>query len=222
MKNTPELIALIDRMLDWRQFPHYRLEFRADAVLSFAIPSLVKELFQDVEAIREEVIPEFPLPQKILDPTCEHYRSERLDYALFSADLRSLIIVELKTDGGSFRPKQTEKMERLTRLGADEICEWFDLLKTLRQRNKQKRKYDRLLSIIDKLYGESGSMSAPIRVFVLFLAPKNQKGKENSADGRVKWCTFQNANRILAGAPAEGEGTEMARYLIKRLSESGQ
>ena len=73
--------------------------------------------------LHETIIPELPLKRDLIWPDRPTNMSVKVDYALFSKDLSTVHLVELKTDAGSRRSEQDEYLETAKQLGFKIIVE---------------------------------------------------------------------------------------------------
>lgn len=101
---TQLISQLFDRMDAWRHLPNYQLERRADLFFSLYLPSVLESKFG--VPVSPIVIPEFPVRIGTIYPNIPTDKSYKIDYVCFSADLRTAIFVELKTEGLSRRRAQ--------------------------------------------------------------------------------------------------------------------
>ncbi len=105
----------IFKMLDaWRHLPGYRLEGRLAPFFELFLLDILSDRFPEI-ALHPVIIPEFPLRIRTLFGAGEaagENQSCKVDYAVFSADLREVILVELKTDMSSRRDRQDEYLRR--------------------------------------------------------------------------------------------------------------
>lgn len=100
----------------WRHFPAYQLERRADIFFSVYLPEVLAA-YTGVE-IDPRIIPEFPLKLDLIWPGRPSSKSVKVDYVLFAKDRsRRAYFVELKTDAASRRNTQDEYLSRAKELG---------------------------------------------------------------------------------------------------------
>ena len=172
---------LLDQMDLWRNFPHYRLEFRADLVFGMFLPEILgkSQLAQESNVeIHPRLIPEFPFPHGLQNTESKNRTSDRIDFAVFGSlpDGRyCLYLIELKTDSSSINDPQNEKLAALeTRNEAEQtIKDWLESIKSVIKSTKQKGKYlyvlhalsewglikEQVLAPILEKYWNSGSRS---------------------------------------------------------------
>ena len=96
--------TLFDRMDEWRHLPSYQLERRADLFFSLYLPEVLEAKLGF--AVREQILPEFPVRIGTIHPEVPINKSFKVDYLAASADGAAAILVELKTEGTSRRASQ--------------------------------------------------------------------------------------------------------------------
>lgn len=118
------LICEVLKQLDeWRHFPTYQLERRADIFIGLCLREILSKKFSLGDEELLEVIPEFPLHKGTLDPEdSENNQFYTTDFAVFSKCKRLLILVEIKTDNNSIKIENKSNSK---------ICAQLDRLKTV-------------------------------------------------------------------------------------------
>ena len=92
--------SVFDRLDDWRNFPAYALERRADIFFSFFLVAILdSEFCIGAESV---VLPEFPLKKD------ENNQSRKVDFFVVATDRQRSFLVELKTDRKSLSDPQLE------------------------------------------------------------------------------------------------------------------
>lgn len=138
MQNENETIIekVLKQLDEWRHFPTYQLERRADIFIGLCLPEIICDNFNKTEELRENplvpeeltVIPEFPLHKGELglnggenkennvsdNDDKESRHSVKVDFVVFSKKENHIFLVELKTDNASIECKQLENMNRAT------------------------------------------------------------------------------------------------------------
>lgn len=94
MDHTEAVERILKNLDTWRHLPKYQLERRADMFFGLFVRDIVA-MHLNV-ALHQTVIPEFPFKNNRDRNTTVNF-----DYVLFSEDLRTAYILELKTDAGS-------------------------------------------------------------------------------------------------------------------------
>lgn len=112
------VFALLDQ---WRHFPAYQLERRADVFFAVYLHEVMEG--ETGIMLRPTIIPELPLKRDLIWPERPSNQSVKVDYTLFAADLSKVLFVELKTDAASRRDSQDLYLERAQRLGFKRIVE---------------------------------------------------------------------------------------------------
>ena len=96
--------TLFDRLDSWRHLPNYQLERRADVFFSLYLQHVLQSrLGFEISPV---IIPEFPVRIGTIYPHIDIDKSYKVDYACFSADKKTVVFVELKTEGQSRRKSQ--------------------------------------------------------------------------------------------------------------------
>ena len=138
------LRRVLERLEQWRHFPAYQMERRADIFLSFVLPEILKKKFELNRVDDMKVIPEFPLHKgKLLDATKNRNMSVKVDFAVFSRTNNRIFLVELKTDNNSINRDQLCRMVKVKSSGALELLN--GVIECARNTNVSHRKYAHLL-----------------------------------------------------------------------------
>lgn len=142
--STPERrevtpLALFDQ---WRKFPAYQLERRADIFFALYLPEVLEE--QMGVPMSPCLIPEFPLKH------AHNNQSDKLDYLAFSKDLSRAFLVELKTSMSSRNATQDRYLQRAKLQGLKHLVR--DVAVLTSAANKSARaKYLALLECLEGL-----------------------------------------------------------------------
>ena len=104
--NVGPILQLFDRMDDWRHFPNYQLERRADILFSLYLCEVLESKLGF--AIRDELAPEFPVRIGTIYPDIPSDKSYKIDYLAMSASGKRPVFVELKNRRAvpSYRARQ--------------------------------------------------------------------------------------------------------------------
>jgi hypothetical protein len=96
---------LFDLLDEWRNFPAYQLERRADIFFALYLPQIFsyKLKIEDIE-----VLPEFPVRVGSIYPNIPINKSFKIDYLVVCKQSKKVLLVELKTDLSSRRTKQDD------------------------------------------------------------------------------------------------------------------
>jgi len=138
--------ALFDRMDVWRHLPNYQLERRADLFFSLYLPKVLEAKLGF--AVRNEIIPEFPVRIGTIYPDKPNDKSYKIDYVALSANTDKVIFVELKTDELSRRNKQDKYLFKSSKVGFPALL--GGVLEIFRATNS-KRKYFALLELLESI-----------------------------------------------------------------------
>lgn len=141
-----EVEQLFNRLDAWRHLPSYQLERRADVFFSLYLPEVLREKLGI--RFRSELVPEFPVLVKAIDPDEPTNKSFKIDYLAVSEDGETAVLVELKTDQASRRQGQDEYLIGAQAAGMHQLLEGvLDLFRA----TKSKRKYYCLLELLESV-----------------------------------------------------------------------
>ena len=149
---------MFDRMDRWRHLPNYQLERRADLLFSLYLPDALAAKLGF--AIRQDLIPEFPVRIGTIFPHIPINRSFKIDYLALSDDALSAVFVELKTEGQSRRAKQDKYLAAAKEVGLPAL---LNGLLTIFQATHSKRKY---FCLLDQL-AQMGLVQIPSSMYDL-------------------------------------------------------
>jgi hypothetical protein len=127
---------LFDRLDEWRHFPSYQLERRADIFFSLYLVEVLEAKLGF--GLRDTLAPEFPVRIGTIDPHTPVHASYKIDYLALSADGTRPIFVEPKTDDASRREAQDSYLKAAQSVGLTELL--AGLLDIFRA-TQSKRKY---------------------------------------------------------------------------------
>jgi hypothetical protein len=173
------------RLEDWSRFPKYQLERRIDIFLTFfLVPFFQREaqLLRGASGVKAEVelvAPEFPLLSQIRDLLAARSgtrgpadlsrvdaRTVNADYLLYRRSPHpAWLLVELKTDAGSFEKDQLQRYEAARDFGVAELCR--HLTEKVLVKTDDKKKYRHLL---DRLSAFPTALDEPVEI--VYLAPE--------------------------------------------------
>ena len=142
--------AVFDLLDEWRKFPNYQLERRADIFFAFYLPEVLGEL---EKCKIKGLIPEFPVRKGLL-PDCfkgnegQENRSVKIDYLGFSSE--KAFLIELKTEDDSVNSKQIAYLCAAQKLGLQELWKGVEDLKTASNK-KGAKKYSKLRKSFEEL-----------------------------------------------------------------------
>ena len=176
---------VLARLEDWYRFPKYQLERRVDIFLTFFLEPFFEREARLLLGHRHDdaqvslVAPEFPLLSEILkievpasraaprpDLSKVKARTVNADYLLYRwAPRPAWLLVELKTDQGSFDDTQLRRYERARDLGMVELQR--HLREKVRPATDDGPKYDHLIRRLDDFPLED---ETPVEV--VYLAPR--------------------------------------------------
>jgi hypothetical protein len=169
------IATIMGRLANWSGFPKYQLERRIDI---FITPFLERYFSRKLGGDALLVAPEFPLPRRLAEevPVGKEDADAltvNVDYLLHVARAAGApsawVFLELKTDAGSFKPRQ----DRAYRRARDEVgmvslrAELTDVRDASK---KHHAKYDRLIRHLERLGFDDD------RIEVAYLAPEPSGG----------------------------------------------
>jgi hypothetical protein len=135
-----------DRMDDWRHFPNYQLERRADLVFSLYLGQVLH--FKTKDEIADLFVPEFPVRIGTIYPDIPIDKSYKIDYVALSKSGNVAYLVELKTEGASRRESQDKYLYASQAVGMTALLE--GVLRIFRA-TQAKRKYYYLLKQLEAM-----------------------------------------------------------------------
>jgi len=135
---------IFKRMDEWRNLPSYALERRADIFFAVYLKTALEAKYNT--AIKEEIIPEFPVRKATIYPNITDNRSFKIDYLAFSEDNKTAFAIELKTDIGSRREKQDDYLKAVADIGLTKLIQG---LIEIFLATKLKRKYFHLFKMLE-------------------------------------------------------------------------
>ena len=191
------VFALLD---DWRGFPAYQLERRADIYFALFLPFVLKERFE--LASEPDLIPEFPLRKGTLEENTERReqnRSVKVDYvAISGVGKKAVYLVELKTDMASLRDEQDRYLQKASEKKFSKLVGGVYELQEA-ARGEAKRKYKNLINCLEQLKADK----LDVKPQVVYVQP--------TAD--TEYISFTKFAESI-----EGRG-EIAERFVKSLKE---
>lgn len=155
--------TVFDSLDHWKQLPSYQLERRADIFFSLYLPEILENALDT--PISSTIVPEFPVKQP------QTNRSDKVDYLAVTADGRTLVFVELKTDDNSLRRTQFEYLIRAASRPPKQILED---LQQIAKASRQKAKYAALQSILEQMGLADTHGRYPESSKVVLIQPKSK------------------------------------------------
>lgn len=148
-------------MDDWRNFPDYQLERRADIFFSLYLQEVLKETL--ALEILKHIVPEFPVHQRTTKSKANREkadqgakedanRSNKIDYFALSAEgAPKAIFIELKTDLKSLKKDQYSYLGDLGVRGQPRLQGLLTGILDIFAATRSKRKYYCLLTRLEKM-----------------------------------------------------------------------
>lgn len=210
---APEALQKMLGNLDrWRHFPKYQLERRADLFFSLFLREIVQHSgFTGQKQLHRALLPEFPYKN-----VEERHTTVNFDYVLFSEELDTAYIVELKTDPESSGDVNNPYLAELE----DGDITFTDIISGLvrvARKSPHKLKYQRLLEELQEIgvveKDENGGwrcirqMGKPV---IVYLAP----GIKKTARDQIRLIDFHQAAATL-----EALGGEVEQLLAAHLRQ---
>ena len=188
------ILKLFDRLDDWRDFPNYQLERRADIFFSMYLAEALEAKLG--VAMRSELVPEMPDRIATISEYHETQRSKKIDYLAVSAAGDACVFVELKTDEASRNAPQDEYLRAAQDAGLAALLE--GLLRIF-CRSDAKRKYFVLMLQLERL----GLLVLPDASREIMARPRLQGAEAACAGVRV---TAPSARPHVVYVQPNGEG----------------
>ena len=192
--------ALFDRMDEWRHFPNYQLERRADIFFSLYLPRVLEAKLGF--AVSSELAPEFPVRIGTIYPSIETDKSYKIDYLAMSADGSTSVFVELKSEGASRRESQDKYLLASQGVGLPALLEG---VRRIFRVTNSKRKYFALMLQLEHM----GLLQIPEQLKALMLGESLQGVTAASDDIVVTAPTSQP--RIIYVQPV-GDGPDVISF----------
>jgi hypothetical protein len=154
---------IFDRLDEWRRFPNYQLERRADIIFSLYLAEVLEARLG--VPMRSELAPEFPVRIGTIYPHLKTNASKKIDYLALSASGAESVFVELKTDGTSLNEPQDQYLRESQRVGLPAL---LDGLCAIFRATDAKRKYFALMLHLE----EMGLLRIPIALKEIMAGPR--------------------------------------------------
>jgi hypothetical protein len=231
MHNNPSqdvLGELFNRLDGWRNLPSYQLERRVDIFFSFYLLEALDAHFGG--PMCPVLIPEFPVRIGSVEPFLRagskgrSNQSFKIDYLVFSKDLSTAYLVELKTEMDSRNDKQDCYLLAAQQAGIRAIlCGVFKLYK----HSRAKRKYRCLLRELRQAelieFAETPGepmakvVKEPQTIVVVYIQPHDTKGKD--FDPKVTWDE-RNPKEVITFEKFRETVVKHRDPISKRFAES--
>lgn len=179
MRNEQELVnEIFDRLDEWRNFPAYLLEGRADIFFGIYLPNIISKRFGS--AI-DHIIPEFPIKAGSIfnaDPTHASHPL-KVNFLAISESEREVYMISLKTDINSLRPLQYNHLHKAKEHTIRNIV---DGILDIQQASMLKKKYNNLLQQLQKVGWLDESLrkntAGQYNIKVVYIQPTNSSGSD--------------------------------------------
>ena len=202
---NPTIEDVFSRLDEWRGFPAYQLERRADIYFALFLPFvLMRECFG--LASKPKLIPEFPLRHGTLEIGAEandggervKNRSKKVDYVAVSKDAGRVFLVELKTDIKSRDADQDDYLQKASTKTFKELVDGVYALQKAAKKNgnkETKRKYANLVSCLNSI-DPDGSLQG-VKPEVVYVQPK--KDDPPSGKSHASYIYFAKFAELIKG-----------------------
>ncbi len=195
-----QIDTLFNRMNAWRHFPNYQLERRADIFFSLYLPAALEAKLGF--SVRPELAPEFPVRIGTIYPNIPIDKSYKIDYVALSAAGDKAVLVELKTEGRSRRPKQDDYLLEAQKVGLPALLE--GLMDIFRATNA-KRKYFCLLLYLESM----GLLRIPMQMKAIMTAATLRGANESS---RLIEVTAKTTESLIVYVQPTGNGPNVVTF----------
>ena len=197
---------LFDRLDQWKEFPTYQLERRADIFFAMFLPLILKE---ELDFVTDKILPEFPVRYGDVHPEREELnKSYRIDYVAVDKNQKKVLLIELKTDVNSLRESQHNYLEVARNLNVSGLTAGFNrIMKASGKIQKYKNYFKELVDLewFEKSkYGHKVT-TQEYAIEVLYIVPDAGK-----LEGK-KCISFEKIIKIL-------ESTD--DFVAKRFAQS--
>ncbi|MEA1977100.1 MAG: hypothetical protein U9N80_04290 [Chloroflexota bacterium] len=179
MGNITTIFDLLD---NWRHFPSYQLERRADIFFAVFLPDVIKKTFNSEV---KTIIPEFPIRVGTIYPDKPINKSYKADYFVLTEGTNQCILVELKTDDTSRREEQDDY---LTAAQEVKLHALIDGVISIYEATEYKQKYRSLINelISSGLLKEDGSdlvncASDETEITILYIQPNPSENDDKKS-----------------------------------------
>ena len=184
---------LFDRLDQWRTFPTYQLERRADIFFALYLPQVLEKLYGFQV---DKILPEFPVRYGDVHHEKKNWnKSYRIDYVAVDKNQKKVLLIELKTDKNSLRKTQDEYLQTAKSLNVPGLMKSFNrIMEASRSKKKYKQYFDELYDLGWFKNTEHG-FKATVEDYsmeILYIAPDDSK-----MDGK-NCITFKQIVEILA------------------------
>ena len=190
-------LELFDRLDEWRHFPKYQLERRADIFFSLYLPEALESKLGF--PMRPELAPEFPARKGTIDPEIKTDDSFNIDYLALSADGTQSVFVELKTEGASRNKPQDKYLRESQLVGLPALLEGVRTI--FQSQSSPKRKYFRLLLHLEQM----GLLQIPIALKEIMDRP-SLRGAPAAAAGIVITAPTTQPHIVYVQPNGDGDG----------------
>lgn len=192
MRNEQELINdIFDRLDEWRHFPAYLLEGRADILFGIYLPNIIKKRFG---CTVDHIIPEFPIKAGSIfnaDIT-ESEHPLKIKFLAICESTQTVYLIFLKTDINSLRPLQYKHLSKAKEHNVRNIV---DGILDIQHASMLKKKYTNLLHKLRTVGWLDDSLTqntaGQYNIKRVFIQPTNNSGEDEI-------ITFENVIEYLA------------------------
>jgi hypothetical protein len=205
---------IFNNLTMWRNLPKYQLERRADIFFSLYLKEILEAKFSSdgnhVE-LSPVIIPEFPIQQGV------QHHTANVDYVMFSENLKTVYLIEFKTDMGSFRSEQYEYLVRAKKKIQDQgFKKIVEELWSVFKATDDKQKYFHLF----KQLKDIGLFELPFGLKE-FVFPKVKRGLTDLIDWHKEKLKCSSINHVVLVflQPAYSENQKQENELKKLLKD---
>ena len=197
---------VFDQLDEWRNFPGYQLERRADIFFGIHMKDILQA---NLDTEIELVIPEFPVRKGGIsqhdkfnvDPNSGKNRSFNIDYlCITKAPERKVYFIELKTDIGSRNDKQDWYLEEARSKGVSGLINGLvNIYRATRHKEKYAYLIDQFVQLdwVKKEDGKYISMAPDLVPNVIYIQPTNLTNSLSIITFEQICNYLQNSNSLL-------------------------
>lgn len=195
MRNEQELVnEIFDRLDEWRNFPAYLLEGRADIFFGIYLPNIIKKKFG---CTVDHIIPEFPIKAGVLfnaDPT-ESAHPLKINFVAVCESVKTVYMISLKTDINSLRPLQ---YSYLSKARENNIKNIVDGILDIEHASMLKKKYNNLLHKLHAVGWLDQSLknntAGQYNIKIVYIQPSSKSGEDEiiTFDNIIEYLSEKN------------------------------
>jgi hypothetical protein len=216
MTTDERIDQLFALLTEWRRFPNYQLERRADIFFALYLRDILRHCYPGNDF--DLIIPEFPLRYGSIrdkDQGNSSNLSAKVDYVCVDRNNKFCVLLELKTEERSLSKAQFENMENALRKDYEMLTNG---VRELLMHTKEKSKYTTLLNYLDTpLTADHGRAASGTPESGMKLAIIKPTANRDACPKDCKVISFEDVATILNQLPNTGDGLTLS--FLKALKD---